>query len=128
MSSGMPEVIRRNGFDFDWDEREIWRLALPVEEMPVAWLDWHFDLPFWDNGDQAYGLAARDVMARPADYPAHWARVQQAEVGYPIDVALHPVTGRWVILDGLHRLVRLAGDGAVAVRVRKVPLALVKKR
>lgn len=38
------------GLDFgNWEEEKIWALKLPVEEISISELLWHFDVPFWTN-------------------------------------------------------------------------------
>ncbi|HET9059694.1 MAG TPA: hypothetical protein VFN61_07210 [Acidimicrobiales bacterium] len=115
---GIPEAIEEAGFDFHWDPAKVWALDVPVTELPLEDLAWHLDLPFW-SAKADYDLAPRIVMVRPNEYPEHWDRVQKADPAFPIDIMAWK--GRWVILDGLHRLARLASDGASSVRVRQIP-------
>jgi hypothetical protein len=50
----------------------------------------------------------------------------RADISHPIDITFHD--GRWVVLDGLHRLSKLHRDGAKTVRVRVVPKKHLLKR
>ena len=47
MKKDIPEIIKKVGFDFDWDSKKVWALDVPVEEMDIKDLEWHFDIPFW---------------------------------------------------------------------------------
>jgi hypothetical protein len=120
MATDIPQIIKDVGFDFDWDTQKVWALDEPVTEMPIEQLAWHFDIPFWDSeGTDAYNLKASEVIAHPEREPTHWKKVQDADTSYPIDIMENK--GRWLILDGLHRLVKLAMRGDKSVRVRVIP-------
>ncbi len=118
--SNVPQIIKDVGFDFDWDSKKVWTLDVPVTEMPIENLTWHFDIPFWDSeGTDAYNLKPSEVMAHPENEPTHWKKIEDANVSYPIDIMENK--GRWLILDGLHRLVKLSMQGVPTVRVRIIP-------
>lgn len=115
-----PEIIERVGFDFSWDEKKVWRLDLPTEEMPIEELVWHLDIPFlWSEPDGFYDLKPRDVISNPKKYPEEYQRTLRADAGYPIDIMRW--RGKWLILDGLHRLMKEFIDQKAVVIVRKVP-------
>lgn len=119
MKSHLPDIIKRVGFDFDWDERKVWELDYPTEEMPIAELVWHFDIPFLLSKPNGHYVASRQVMDQPDKYPGEYRRTLQADTSWPIDIMSW--RGRWVILDGLHRLMKQSLAGADTVRVRKIP-------
>ncbi|HVX93101.1 MAG TPA: hypothetical protein VHA74_03235 [Candidatus Dojkabacteria bacterium] len=48
---GTPKIIDDVGFDFDWKEEKVWELDVPVEEISLDELSWHFDIPFWGDYD-----------------------------------------------------------------------------
>lgn len=48
----------------------------------------------------------------------------KADMKYPIDIMRNK--GRWLILDGLHRLMKAYLLGMKKVRVRKIPRTKVK--
>jgi hypothetical protein len=126
MSNQFPEIIKENGFDFRWDIKRVWALDIPVEEIDVAELDWIFDLPFWSDGQASYNLTAREVIANPEKYPDHHNRLQECDTSYPIDI-MKNLKGKWLILDGLHRLVKLVTDGNTKVKVRKLSRDLISQ-
>ncbi|MFH1620472.1 MAG: inorganic diphosphatase [Patescibacteria group bacterium] len=115
-----PQIVKEVGFDFNWDSKKVWALNEPTVEMSMSELDWHFDVPFWDSeGTDAYNLTPKEVMAHPDREPTHWRLIQEADTSYPIDIMENK--GRWLILDGLHRLVKECLAGKTVVRVRKIP-------
>jgi len=120
MSREMPAIIKEVGFDFSWDEQKVWALDAPTEEMPINELAWHFDIPFiWSKPDGYYDVKPSEVISHPEQYLEEYERTMQADTAYPIDIMYWKK--RWLILDGLHRLMRQAIEGKEVVKVRKIP-------
>jgi hypothetical protein len=118
-AAAVPRELAPYVLDFEWDRERLWALALPVESLPVACLEWHLDLPWWRLGDRPFVLAPRSVLRDPDRYAAHSARALEACLGFPLDVTWRG--GRWTILDGVHRLLKAVALGLRDLRVRKVP-------
>jgi hypothetical protein len=114
----MPPRVRAAFPRFQWSEPALWRLQLPVEEMPVEAFDWLLDLPLWRWRGRRFQVSLREVLADPARYREHWEKAERADTAYPVHVACH--RGRWVILDGYHRLLKTLARGGRTVRVVKV--------
>ncbi|QQG50036.1 MAG: hypothetical protein HZB70_00405 [Candidatus Berkelbacteria bacterium] len=126
MSRQPPKIIKEVGFDFDWDEKKVWALDLPVEEMDIDELVWHFDVPFlWTKPDGYYNLKPDEVLKNPKKYQGEYDRTQKADLSHPIDI-MH-WRGRWLILDGLHRLMKASSQGKAKIEVRKVPQSEIPK-
>jgi hypothetical protein len=124
MSKNIPQIIKDVGFDFDWDEPKVWQLDVPVTIMPISELDWHFDIPFWnENGE--YNLTPREVIMEPQDHDSEYKRIMRSELNFPIDIMENK--GRWLILDGLHRLVKAYTLGQDMVNVRIIPRTDIPK-
>ncbi|AYG00031.1 ParB/RepB/Spo0J family partition protein [Lactococcus allomyrinae] len=115
----IPKVIEEVGFDFDWEPQEVWALDYPTEVMELQRLAWHFDLPFWNDGEKWYALKPIDVANFPEQYAKEYERTMQADLAYPIDIMENK--GRYVILDGLHRLLKAKLLGLERVDVRVIP-------
>lgn len=124
MTNQLPDIIKENGFDFRWDIEKVWALDIPIENIPVSELNWILDLPFWSDGNQPYNLTAREVISNPDKYPEHLERLQNCDTTYPIDI-MKNLQGKWLILDGLHRLVRLVMEANKSVKVRKLSRELI---
>lgn len=114
----LPKIIKDVGFDFDWDIKKVWALDLPVEDMDMADLEWHFDIPFWWTKGGFYDFKPSLVIEEPDKYPDRYKRIMDTDMIYPIDVMFWK--NNWVILDGLHRLTRAKLEGKDKVKVRKV--------
>lgn len=94
--------------------------------MNIDELTWHLDIPFlWSQPDGYYDVLPRSVLEHPERYPEEYDRVQRADATYPIDVMRWH--GRWVILDGLHRLMKQAMNSQREVAVRKISVDMIEK-
>ena len=119
----LPDIIARVGFDFDWDERKVWELEAPIEEMPLVELAWHFEIPFLQPGPNDHYVTPNEVISQPEEYPGEYRRTMRSDTSYPIDIMRWK--DRWVILDGLHRLMKESIAGTNTVRVRKIPIEAI---
>jgi hypothetical protein len=106
------------------DNEKLWALNVPVEEMPISELAWMIDIPFWEDAHGNIVISPREVLEDPAGFPDHYARVLKANTSFPLDI-MQNGKGRWITLDGLHRLIRLYLRGETVIRVRKIPEDMV---
>lgn len=121
----VPAIIRQKGLDFSWDAESVWPLDVPTEMITAGELTWHLDIPFWwSKPDGFYDLSHRRVLDDPKKYDYEYERIRQADTSHPIDIMWQD--DRWVILDGLHRLVKLVSiEGKSKVAVRKIPRSMI---
>lgn len=89
---------------FFWDVRKLWAVDLPVVPMQVQELEWLLEKPFWKDGHRQLALRPCDVAADPQRYPVDYERAMTADLSCPINVIY--LRGRWVVMDGLHRLLK----------------------
>lgn len=123
-----PKIIQDVGFDFSWSEEKVWALDIPDEDMGITDLTWHFDLPFWNKPGGYYDLKPNEVLANPGTYREEFARTMKADLSHPLDIMFWK--NRWLLLDGLHRLVKAKNLGMEKVKVRKIDpkyIPLIKK-
>ncbi len=119
MREELPAIIKQVGFDFDWENEKVWSLHIPITEMDIKELTWHFDVPFhWHKGGM-YNLSSREIIENPKDYEDEYQRTMRADLTYPIDIMENK--GKWLILDGLHRLMKASIQGMEKVNVRIIP-------
>ena len=119
MRQDIPKIIRKVGFDFDWENEKVWNLDVPVSEMEIEELTWHFDVPFhWHQGG-IYNLTSREIIEHPEKHKEEYERTLKSDLKYPIDIMENK--GRWLILDGLHRLMKAYIQGMKKVNVRIIP-------
>jgi hypothetical protein len=109
------------GLDFgNWDEEKIWALQLPVIEMEIKELLWHFDAPWWpnDNGER-WTITPWDVLHKIQGSLDEQIKIEKADLSYPIDILENK--GRWLILDGIHRLTKAYKKRQEKIMVRIIP-------
>jgi hypothetical protein len=121
----LPEPLKDVFFDFLWDTQQVW--SLPTEASTVAFdqLAWLLELPVWTTvpGEPRFDLTPRHVLEDPARFPARWQRILAVELKYPLEMfrSGEDGEGRWVILDGYHRLARHQVEETHDVPVRLHP-------
>lgn len=118
MRKDIPKIIKDVGFDFSWDNKKVWALEIPVTQMPIQDLLWHFDIPFLRDKDGVYNLTPSEVLNSPDKYRSEYKRVVEADMKHPIDIMKNK--NKWLILDGLHRLMKASMNGSKNVNVRIV--------
>lgn len=123
--SDVPSIIKKVGFDFYWSNSKVWKVKAPVTKMPIQKLEFMFTLPLWNNGNKRYALLPSEVIEHPEKHRTEYKRVIKADLRYPIDIMFNK--GRWLILDGLHRLVKAKVLGYKTVKVRKIPYSKTKE-
>lgn len=121
----LPKIIKDVGFNFHWSEEKVWALDIPVEEMDIWELQWHFEIPFWNTPNGYYDLKPDDVLANPEKYKEEFERTMKADLKHPLDVMFWK--GRWLLLDGLHRLVKAKQLSLEKVKVRKIPQKFISQ-
>ena len=115
--------MRDNCLDFKLPEDNIlWKLKEPSVTMQVSLLVWQFEIPFWKYGNKKYAITPRQVMVDPKKYYHHYRRIVSSDLSHPL-VIIKNQTGKWEILDGLHRLAKAHLLGIKQVSVRKITYA-----
>lgn len=113
-----PISIQEVDIPFKKDDAKIQALDLPVEEMQIEELLWHFDYPFWEKeGTDEWNLTPWELIKNPKKEPAHYKKVQSSDLSYPLQIIRYK--DQWLLLDGLHRLARAYLEGKRIVKVRK---------
>jgi hypothetical protein len=117
----LPPALQGIFFAFRWDKRTLWALSTASSLVEISELAWHLELPVWSTRPPAalFDLSPAEVISNRQHHPDHWQRIAQADVRYPLEMFAH--NGRWVIMDGYHRLAQLAANRIQQVSVRKHP-------
>lgn len=121
----LPAHIQEYAFDFRWDNELLWKLNVETEPMNTNELIWHFDIPWLHTEGERFNLTPTEIMRNPTLYKEQYERTMRSDLSYPIDVMANK--GRWLILDGLHRLMKAVHSGDRTVTVRKIPRILIPK-
>src|SRR5690349_251775 len=108
----IPEALFRVFFHdeagrwLQWQTVRLWALPTCATNAAASGLWWHLDLPVWPTAppSRIFDLSPAEVLAAPTRYLSRWERVLRADLRYPLE--LFESFGRWVIMDGYHRLTR----------------------
>jgi hypothetical protein len=119
----VPDLLRGVLCDFVWDFDKLRHLPLPVETATLDSLRWHLDLPYWRHDGQPFQVTPARVKADPARYEEQYQRAMATDLGYPLDLLFR--NDQWVILDGVHRLLKADVLGLSNVRLRRLPTAML---
>jgi hypothetical protein len=117
---------KEHAFDLPFwrDNKKLWALDVPVSKMNIQELLWILDIPFWEDEKGNIVITPREVMQHPDSFPYHRDKIKNCNTSHPLDIMKNK-KGRWLTLDGLHRLAKLAMEGKKIVRVRKIPPELI---
>ncbi len=115
-----PHELTDVGLSMFVDTVKLRELPLPVVEIPLEELIWHFDMPVWaKDGTEDWNLTPWQVIHGEKGSDTHQKRVAQADTIYPIIVT--PYKDRLVILDGVHRLVKTYQSGYKTIKAKMIP-------
>ncbi len=114
-------------FPSDWvvEVEEIRRIDAPISEIELPEIDWLLDID-WFGTDEA-PLTPNEVLSDPALDPEHFARIEKADLSYPIDLGLNPKVGKLMQFDGLHRICKAKMLGLKTIKCRIIPIEKVMK-
>ena len=115
----IPQIIQHFYFDFHWDNRKVWQLDAPIEAIKVSELEWQLTYPIWSASppQPLFNLCPMDVILDANMHPGHFQRMLKADFTFPIDLIWNK--GKWVILDGFHRLARAKYENLETIQGRR---------
>jgi hypothetical protein len=117
----LPLEMREWYFPFNWDVKELWKQDGKIESRNVKDLEWHLRQPFWSSQrgkGLLFDLKPTCVLLDPIQSPYHMARIQDADLNYPI--CLTGYQGREIIIDGIHRLAKAFSQNADTITVKVI--------
>lgn len=113
-------------FGFMYESPKIWKLDIPTEEIPISELESNLDIAYLEKeGTDDWNLTVRELITNPEKEPAHYEKVKNAQLEYPIEIYFFD--GSWKILDGVHRLCKALLEGKKTISVRKVTDDMIPK-
>lgn len=105
----IPSALNGWLLPIEWDRELLWALDVPHRRLGLEELRWYLDLPWWRRNGVWFQVTPREFLARPKAHPEHADRVANADLAYPLHVIRRHQ--RWLILDGIHRLVKAEALG-----------------
>ncbi|MBD3328631.1 hypothetical protein GF340_05005 [Candidatus Peregrinibacteria bacterium] len=106
------------------DNNKLWALEVPTEEMDINELLWILDIPFWEDEEGNIVITPNEVISNLDNFPYHRDKIKNCDTSYPIDIMKNK-QGRWLTLDGLHRLVKMYLNKESKIQVRKIPPEII---
>lgn len=101
-------------------------LLLPIVEIEMEKLLWHFDMPVWaKDGTEDWNLTPWQVIKKEQDSSTHQKRVLDANTRYPI--VLTEYNGKLVALDGVHRMAKIYMQGGTKIAAKIIPPEYLSK-
>lgn len=100
----MPEAVKAAVTPELWDRDRLHALDVPVRDVAIDGLAWLLDVPLWAVEGAPFRVTPNEVRAAPEAFPGQHARTMAADLAWPIHIMRF--RGRWIILDGVHRLLK----------------------
>jgi len=126
MENKRPKILTDAGYEIYCDTIKLRELDLPVVDFVVDKLIWNFDLPFWEkDGTDDWNLTPWDVINKIDGSAGHQKRVEKADPQFPI--LLLNKNNNWLIIDGVHRLVKVFQSEGKTIKAKIISADMVKK-
>ncbi len=77
-----------HAFDFPFwrDNKKLWALEVPTEEMDINELLWILEVPFWEDENGNIVISPFEVINNPDQYPLHRDKIKNADITHPKSV------------------------------------------
>ena len=116
-----PHILTDAGLNMFVNTVMLREVALPIIEIDIENLVWHFDMPVWaKDGTDDWNLTPLEVINKGTGTSVHQKRVVDADTTYPIIVTDY--RSRLVILDGVHRLVKVYMGREKKIKAKIIPM------
>lgn len=117
MQKPIPKLTKDLGLDFWWDTQKLWEVDLPIEEMKLQEFEWMLELPFWDYDGVMFALTPKQVILNKDKYHTQYERTMSSDLNFPVNAIF--TNNRWVIMDGIHRLLKAYTLENKTIKVKK---------
>ncbi len=122
-----PHKLTNVGLSMFVNTVKLRKLLLPIVEVDIKKLIWHFDMPVWakDKTD-GWNLTPREVIKKLKGSRGHQKRVEAADTRHPIIITKYK--SKYVVLDGIHRLLKIYVTGGKKIRAKIIPKKYLSMR
>lgn len=122
-----PKILTDVGLNMFVDTVKLRNLPIPITDVSLEKLQWHFDMPVWDkDGTDDWNLTPKQVMEKAEGTSTHQKRVHDADTTHPIIVTEYK--SRLVILDGVHRLVKVYSNSGKTIKAKIIPAEYLSRK
>lgn len=112
----LPNILN---IGFKIDERKLWDVNVPIEEINISEIDYNLDIPYLEQtGTDDWNLSPRSLIKNFDKEKFHAEKTEKANLKYPIEIYNHQ--GKWIILDGVHRFTKAIRIGNKTIKVRRI--------
>lgn len=126
MENKRPKILTDTGYEIYCDTKKLREVDLPIIDFEIDKLIWNFDLPLWEkDGTDDWNLTPWDVINKIEGSIEHQEKVKQADLRFPI--LLLNKNGKWLVIDGVHRLVKAFQANNKTIKAKVYTLELVEK-
>ncbi len=125
MGSKIPKTLREAGYEIYCDAEKLGLLHIPIVDFEIGDLIWNFDLPLWGKDGESWNLTPWDVINEIPGSASHRRRIENVDMEHPILV--FKKNGKWLIIDGVHRLVKAYLNGQQTILVKIITQDLIEK-
>lgn len=115
-----PRILTDVGLSMFVNTVKLRKLPLPIVNIDIKKLIWHFDMPVWEKDKtDDWNLTPWEVIRKKKGTAGHQKRVQKTELKYPIVVTRY--RSKYVVLDGVHRLVKAYMNDEKKMKAKIIP-------
>src|SRR3989344_2081254 len=65
------------------DNKKLWALDIPVEEMDINEMIWILDIPFWEDEKGNIVITPQEVIDNLDKYPEHRDKIKNCDTSFP---------------------------------------------
>ena len=122
-----PKILTDAGLSMFVDTVKLRELPLPVSEIDIDQLLWHFDMPVWSkDGTDGWNLTPWEAIRKESGSTIHQKRIEDADFSYPLVATEY--NSKMVILDGVHRLAKMYMQGEKIIKAKIIPTEYLSRK
>ncbi|HBT92081.1 MAG TPA: hypothetical protein DEA87_01200 [Candidatus Veblenbacteria bacterium] len=122
-----PRLLTDAGLSMFVNTVMLRELPLPIIDIEIEKLLWHFDMPVWEkDGTDDWNLRPWEVIRKEDGTMGHQKRILEADISHPIVVTVY--NNKYAILDGVHRLAKIYMNGGKIIKAKVIPSEYLGRR
>jgi len=125
MENKIPKILRDAGYEMNCDVEKLNTQGIPVTSVEIKELVWIFDLPLWGKDGESWNLTPWDIINRVPGSESQRKRVENVDLNFPILV--YRKNNRWIVVDGVHRLVKMYLEDKSIVSAKVLSEGMLKE-